>query len=79
MTTTHLDEQELAQRLKISVLTLRGWRRSGAGPLFRKYGAAVRYSLSDIEAFELAATRRSTSDQGPKPLMDLGPGRGSAR
>ena len=61
----HLDEHELAARLSISVLTIRGWRRTGKGPRFRKYGAAVRYAVADVEAFEAAASRTSTSDPGP--------------
>jgi hypothetical protein len=64
-TTHHLDEHELAARLNISVLTIRGWRRTGTGPRFRKYGSAVRYAVADVEDFEKAASRTSTSDPGP--------------
>jgi len=76
MTPIHLNEHELAERWKISVLTLRGWRQNGAGPRFKKYGSAVRYSLSDVEEFERDATRRSTADQGPKLVTNSGPRRG---
>ena len=49
----------------MSVRTIRKWRLTGGGPRFRKFGSAVRYSLVDLEAFEEAAVRMSTSDLGP--------------
>ena len=59
-----LTEQELAERLNLSIKVLQSNRLKGCGVPFAKFGSAVRYSLSDIEAFEQRAMRRSTSDDG---------------
>ncbi len=59
-----LNEKEVADTLNVKVATLRRWRWAGKGPVFRKIGGAVRYHLSDLEAFITAARRRSTSDDG---------------
>lgn len=63
--TAHLNEQELAERLNVSVRTVRKWRLNGSGVRYRKFGSAVRYAIADVEAFEEAAARMSTSDPGP--------------
>ena len=60
----HLTEQQLMERWHLSIKTIRKWRLTGAGPRYRKFGSAVRYSLADVEAFEEACARRSTSDPG---------------
>ena len=60
----YYNEKWLAQRLGLSVKTIQSWRDKGIGPAFRKFYSAVRYSLTDIEAFEQAAIRTSTADQG---------------
>ena len=60
----YYNEKWVAQRLGLSVKTIQSWRDKGIGPPFRKFYAAVRYALADIEAFEQAARRTSTSDQG---------------
>jgi excisionase family DNA binding protein len=52
-------EREAAERLAISVKTLRRWRWLRRGPAFVKIGAAVRYPGSDIDAF-IAAGRVET-------------------
>lgn len=59
-----VNEGRAAERLGLSVSTLRAWRLSGRGPVFRKLGAAVRYAMSDLDAFVDASGRRSTSDRG---------------
>lgn len=61
----NLTDIDLAERWNVSVRTIRKWRQAGGGPRFRKFGSAVRYSLADVEAFEEAAARTSTSDPGP--------------
>lgn len=63
--TAYLNELQVAERWNVSVRTIRKWRLEGGGPRFRKFGSAVRYSLVDLESFEEAATRTSTSDRGP--------------
>lgn len=45
------DERFASGRLGVSVETLRGWRKQGRGPRYRKLGRAVRYSIADLEAF----------------------------
>jgi predicted DNA-binding transcriptional regulator AlpA len=46
---TFLDEKQLAQRLRVSIGTLRLWRAEGKGPRFRKVGdQLVRYAPSDV-------------------------------
>jgi len=46
-----LNEKEVAERLAISVATVRRWRFTGQGPRATKVGAAVRYKPSDIDSF----------------------------
>jgi len=45
---TLLDEKELAQKLHLSIGTLRLWRSENRGPRFHKIGELVRYSPTDI-------------------------------
>ena len=60
----YYNEKWVAKRLGISVKAIQSWRDKGGGPVFRKFKSAVRYSLADLEAFEQAAVRTSTSDDG---------------
>ena len=46
-----LNEKEVAARLAVSVATVRRRRLLGKPPIARKIGSAVRYRLSDLEAF----------------------------
>lgn len=64
--TKHYPEQEAAERLGVSIRTLQKWRLRGGGPVYRKFGSAVRYGEADLEAFIEAAARTSTADSGPK-------------
>jgi len=59
-----LNETETARFLNLKPKTLARWRWSGKGPVFRKIGGAVRYSLFDLEAYLEASKRNSTSDPG---------------
>lgn len=59
-----LKEQEAADRLGLSVKTLRQWRWAGKGPRFKKFGSAVRYSEADLAAYIEAAGRDNTSQTG---------------
>jgi hypothetical protein len=45
---TFLDEKQLAQKLHVSVGTLRLWRTERKGPRYHKIGQLVRYSPTDI-------------------------------
>ena len=61
MAIRHLNQIELAARWNISHRTLERWRWKGEGPPFIKMGGRVVYRLEDIEAFEAAQIRESTS------------------
>ena len=52
MTKVFYTEKELAERWCLKVVTLQCWRQKGLPPLFKKFGAAVRYATVDIEQFE---------------------------
>jgi hypothetical protein len=54
------DEKWLAIRLGVSLKTVQAWRAKGEGPKWVKLGAAVRYRLRDVVAFE--ASRYSGGD-----------------
>jgi len=45
------DERYTAVYLGVSVETLRSWRQQKRGPLFRKIGRCVRYSIADLNSF----------------------------
>jgi Helix-turn-helix domain len=51
-----LTEHEAADRLRLSVATLRNWRYLGKGPTFVRFGRAVRYLPSNVDDFILANT-----------------------
>ena len=58
----YLTEQEAADVLRISTRSLQRWRHEGAnGPLYRKFGGAVRYSRTELLAWASAQTFTSTS------------------
>jgi hypothetical protein len=59
-----LTEAEAANRLNMSVKWLQKGRLRGGGPKYAKFGSAVRYAVADIEEFERANLRTSTSDEG---------------
>ena len=48
-----LTKQELAERWRMSIRTLQGWRYRKTGPKFIKIrGQAVRYPMDDVLAYE---------------------------
>jgi hypothetical protein len=61
MTNTHLHQVELARRWKISPRTLERWRWLGIGVVHLKINGRVLYRLEDVEAYEAANVRTSTS------------------
>jgi predicted DNA-binding transcriptional regulator AlpA len=63
-----LTEQQVADRLALSVKTLQRWRLLGQGPRFRKFGGAVRYSVVDIETW-----MASTPSGGSGSVLDIRP------
>jgi len=46
-----VDEKTVAESLQMSLAAIRRWRYQGTGPKFRKFGASVRYSITDLEAW----------------------------
>ena len=65
MAAVNLAEQQAAEYLGISVYSLRRWRVYGGGPRFLKMGSRVVYPLSELDDYQAACLRRSTSDHGP--------------
>ena len=63
-TKTCLNQTELAARWTISARTLERWRWTGEGPAFLKIGGRVVYRIEDVQAYEQARQRRSTTDRG---------------
>ena len=61
VSTRHLNQRELAERLNISPRTLERWRWLGEGPPFLKIGGRVVYRLQDIERYETEQLRDSTT------------------
>jgi hypothetical protein len=47
----HCDENAAAEYLDVSVPTLRDWRFHRTGPVYCKFGKAVRYPLDELEKF----------------------------
>ena len=46
-----LTEQEVSERLNVSVATLRRWRLEKRGPMFVKVGSLVRYRPEDLDTW----------------------------
>lgn len=46
-----VDQNEAAKLLSLAPATLARWRWAGKGPVYRKFGSAVRYSLADLNLF----------------------------
>ncbi|HWH60644.1 MAG TPA: helix-turn-helix domain-containing protein [Terriglobales bacterium] len=49
-----LTENEVAERTRISLATLRRWRLENRGPLYRKFGSLVRYAEDELADWENA-------------------------
>jgi hypothetical protein len=54
---------EAAKHLRISERTLAKHRCYGTGPIYRKNGGRVVYTLADVEVWSRRGERRSTSDE----------------
>jgi excisionase family DNA binding protein len=55
-----ITEGEAAGILRVSLTSLRRWRREGSGPAYRKLGRSVRYRQEDLADFVGSALRRET-------------------
>jgi predicted site-specific integrase-resolvase len=59
-----ITEGEAAGILRVSLTSLRRWRRQGSGPIYRKLGRTVRYRPNDLSDFVASAGRMSTVNTG---------------
>ena len=60
-------ENEAAILLRVSLTTVRRWRREGRGPVYRKIGRSVRYRPEDLGDF-IAASRCMETGWRPRKL-----------
>lgn len=51
----YLTEQDVANRFRVSVSTVKSWRRRSLGPVYYKIGGAVRYKPEDVDSYEVSA------------------------
>lgn len=58
----HLRTVEAARFLGLSDRTLEKHRSYGTGPVYRKIGGRVVYTLADLQAWSERGARRSTTD-----------------
>jgi predicted DNA-binding transcriptional regulator AlpA len=66
-----LNENQVAQRLGVSIATVRRWRGHNAGPRFRKIGASVRYAADDLKAWLEAQPSGGAIDRPWTPTKGL--------
>ncbi|WP_104112174.1 AlpA family transcriptional regulator [Arthrobacter sp. N199823] len=50
----YLSLQQLAERLNVSVSTVRSWRAHGQGPRAMKLGRQVRFTIDSVREWEQA-------------------------
>jgi predicted site-specific integrase-resolvase len=62
-----LTENEAAGILRVSLSSVRRWRREGCGPTYRKVGRTVRYRSGDLTDFIAASRRTETGWRGRQP------------
>lgn len=71
---------QAARLLDLSPRTLEKHRCEGTGPVYRKLGGRVVYSIADLEAWVEAAARRSTGEATkPRPSPAAVDAAGTAR
>ena len=69
-----LTEGDVAQRLHVSLASVRRWRLEQRGPQFIKVGSLVRYRPEDVDRW-LAALPTGGSQPEPNGVLSLGSGR----
>lgn len=57
-----IDTEAAARFLDLQKNTLEIWRYRGEGPVFHKFGRAVRYSMENLRAYADKSCRVSTSE-----------------
>lgn len=68
-----LRTQEAARFLGISLRTLEKHRTYGTGPIYRKIGGRVLYTLHDLEAWSAAGSRKSTREENAGTVFPARP------
>lgn len=61
-------ERDIAERLKVSVSSVRKWRRTGKGPNFLRFGKVVRYDARDVQRW-LVDKRQESITNTPMPTL----------
>ena len=65
-----LKEKELGSILDVRIKTLQRWRLQGTGPKYKKLGGAVRYDISDVEAWiQSSPSGGEAGEAGQKDLV----------
>lgn len=59
-----LTENQVAQRLNVSIATVRRWRMRNLGPPFKKIGTSVRYATDELKSW--LDSRPSGGDAGDR-------------
>ena len=62
----HLNEQETAEFLGLEVASIRDWRMRKIGPVYCKFGRAVRYPLDELLKFAERSRIQTATDSGVK-------------
>ncbi|CAN5203034.1 hypothetical protein BH10PSE4_BH10PSE4_37160 [soil metagenome] len=65
----HLRTSEAARFLGLSDRTLEKHRSYGTGPVYRKIGGRVVYTLDDLQAWSERGARTSTSDPNAQVVL----------
>jgi predicted DNA-binding transcriptional regulator AlpA len=47
----YLDDAEVARLLKVSLITLKHWRRRATGPAYFRIGRKIRYLRCDVDTW----------------------------
>lgn len=63
-----MQEGEVAERLGLSVATLRAWRQKNRGPRYVRFGRAVRYLPDDLDAFIESSAVDTQTESAPHRL-----------
>jgi len=63
----YMTTKEAARYVALSPRTLEKYRRTGEGPIFRRFGGRVIYALDDIEAWANRSIHMSISDDMRPP------------
>jgi hypothetical protein len=69
MDDSYITPEQLAERWKVKVTTLKQWRWNGKGPIYSKVGNCIFYWPHDVDAYEKSKRRRHTSDQITSPCQ----------